>query len=254
MGRIMKTIFGKSGLVAAGDTRTCRWQHRCAHFTLMELLVSMAVLFILMMVAFKLLSSAEQVWRSTERLSDVYENGRIILEVLSRDLQSAVASADTGKGAIRFHQAADDKLWFVRLGGGNDGATSDYVEVAYKLDNNKFMRAFRDDINFSWNVYGARTALGAGDYNVIGERAVRMQITCYDANFHPWPVPSTAALESRLPAAVQINVLLLDEKTFTLWQQFPAANTPPAPNCKRTDLERKWGRNFTKMVYLGQRQ
>lgn len=58
---------------------------RC--FTLLELLVSMAVFTLLMMALMQFLNSSQKLWIGVDQKNDMFENARIALDYMSRDIQ-----------------------------------------------------------------------------------------------------------------------------------------------------------------------
>jgi Tfp pilus assembly protein PilW len=76
---------------------------RCAGFTLLELLVSMGVLFVIMGGVISALSTSEQTYARTELGSDMYENVRSVAELMEQEIgQAGLASlpATTLTGAV----------------------------------------------------------------------------------------------------------------------------------------------------------
>ncbi|QSH41335.1 hypothetical protein P0136_08575 [Lentisphaerota bacterium ZTH] len=57
-------------------------------FTLVELLVAMAIFMILSMVIMQFFNSASKVWSNTEKRNQVYADARIVMNLISNDLQA----------------------------------------------------------------------------------------------------------------------------------------------------------------------
>ena len=59
------------------------------YFTLVELLATMAILSILVLVAFQFFSTAQNTWSITEAKRSTFEDARIALDIISRDIECA---------------------------------------------------------------------------------------------------------------------------------------------------------------------
>jgi GxxExxY protein len=64
-------------------------------FTLLELLVAMAVLAILVVMMMGLVSSATALWRQSENRAEAYREARAAMTIMARDLQNTIASTNT---------------------------------------------------------------------------------------------------------------------------------------------------------------
>jgi len=64
-------------------------------FTLIELMVAMAVFALLMASLMQFFGSAQKLWSLSSSKSEMFENARVALEMISRDLQSAYYSSGT---------------------------------------------------------------------------------------------------------------------------------------------------------------
>ena len=60
---------------------------RKAPFTLVEMVVSLGVFSILMLIMFQMFTSAQKSWLISKSRADAYENAKIALDLISRDLQ-----------------------------------------------------------------------------------------------------------------------------------------------------------------------
>ncbi|NLF18752.1 MAG: prepilin-type N-terminal cleavage/methylation domain-containing protein, partial [Lentisphaerae bacterium] len=115
---------------------------RCRAFTLVELLAALAVLVVMMFLLFRFISGAQQAWSAANARQEVYEKARVAMDLLTRDLQSAIACSDHAPGGfhIRFQQLDPENLRFVGAGivgaegPDDDSALSTLAEVGYQLD------------------------------------------------------------------------------------------------------------------------
>lgn len=67
----------------------------CDGFTLLELLVAMALLAILVVLLLGIVDNGAKLWRTSENRVDSYREARAALGVMSRDLQGVVAGTNT---------------------------------------------------------------------------------------------------------------------------------------------------------------
>ncbi len=148
-------------------------------FTLIELLAAMGVFSLIMLVLISFFSAAQQAWTSSNARADVYENARVALDLMSRDIQCIYyvekmtpfwhgAYADAGWDKNRNH----DVLAFVTSTSSlpNAYCESKLCEVKYQLacatdhsdtDYDGWLRRSitgdrtdSDTENKKWNFYG----------------------------------------------------------------------------------------------------
>lgn len=226
--------------------RTTRTRSGEAGYSLIEMMVSMAILAVLMLVIFRFFGNMQTAWSSSMNLAELYENARVSLDVVTRDLQAALAHADDIPGQhIRFHQPATDAVWFVSATEGGPDSSAGIIEVGYRLNNNEFQRAFVDDTHASWNVYGARDDASSQDgYQRVVGGVTGLSFTCYDRTMTAY-VPNTLETETALPSMVTVVLVLMDGKAFQLWQRLPEERRPA--------FEQRMTRTFRKTVFLGGR-
>ena len=220
---------------------------RTRHFTLIELLAAMGILVVMMLVLFRLLGSAQQAWTTSNSHAEVFENARIALDIISRDIQSAVARQNDVPGSnIQFRQEAADKLWFVSARG--SGVPCELAEIGYQLNTttNCFERAIEDSTSANWNLYGARdSADKQGGYQRVvgGVLALNFVCTGPDASVN-W---TTDKEHAYLPGSVTVELTLMDSKSMALWARLPVGSTT------RTTIEKRAARTFSKTIFLDNR-
>ena len=232
---------------------------RSAGFTLVELMAAMAILVVIMLMLFSFLASAQRAWAFTETNTRIYENARILFEVVGRDLQSAVASAESGQ-EIPFYvsNSFDPDVWsdkhictFVSAVGEPADATTRLCKVYYDYyrgaPGNPAAR-----YQFRRAVVGNRTSSGwNADWDFYGE--TDLDEDWHTDGFTPQTVitgisdlkldflgVSAGVAENRLPRAVRVTVTLFDPKLYN-----SNANVE-IPDVVREKTER----SFTKMIFL----
>ncbi len=70
------------------------------YFTLVELMVAMTVFSMVMLMVFMLFSSSMMVWRKSSQQNQIFENARMAMDLMSRDLQCA------------YYEAGKTPFWF----------------------------------------------------------------------------------------------------------------------------------------------
>lgn len=115
-------------------------------FTLVELLVSMGVFTLLMFVLIRFFDSAQKAWTLSSQRNMVYENARIALDLITRDLQCALYNDENSvKGIYPFWHENTNKINFITATSiKSSNATSKICEVKYARSDGTL---YRDDIN-----------------------------------------------------------------------------------------------------------
>ncbi len=70
------------------------------YFTLVELMVAMTVFSMVMLMVFMLFSSSMMVWRKSSQQNQIFENARMAMDLMARDLQCA------------YYEAGKTPFWF----------------------------------------------------------------------------------------------------------------------------------------------
>lgn len=229
---------------------------RRRHFTLIELLAAMAVLVLLMMMLFRFVGSAQSAWSASETNTRIYENARIAFEVITRDLQSAVASSRDGQ-KIPFY------VWPV-AGGTNWGERLSFISrvepnPAAKSDICEIMYAWKTDFvgpNANYWLWRARVCDDASDWNFFNKTGNETDAAPWYGTQQVTPrrvIPGVTNLSlvcldsagvvmsgpyNKLPASVLVSLTLVDEKLVDA----------PDP------VKNKTKRTFTKTIFLGSRE
>ena len=226
-------------LACAGKRRTQR--HGRHRFTMLEMLVAMGLLAFMMLILFKYFANVQGAWNVTLNTTELYENGHLVLDVITRDLQSAVARANDIPGQhIQLHQPNAGSLWFVTSGEGSAAAASSLLEIGYRLEKNEFQRAFVDDSNTAWNIYGDRDeASDQGGYIRVIDGIIAETFLCYDLDALAY-VPNQA---TSLPSMISVILTIMDGKSFERWQQLPTGTA-------KDEFASRASRTFRKAVYL----
>ncbi len=235
---------------------------RTRQFTLVELLAAMAVLVIMMFLLFRFIAGAQQAWSVATSSQEVYEKSRIAMDLITRDLQSAIARANDVPGQhIRFQQVDFDKLRFVSNGavgaGGSESSPSVSLlaEVGYQFDatNYAFERALENSAGLAtgWDLYEDRSGAPScinkqGGFNEVIDGVLGVQFICYNEGMGavtPW---LGTAVETAVPYAVDVRLRIMDGKSFNRWKLLTGPD--------KSRLESEVALTFSKMIFLGGRQ
>lgn len=231
-------------------------------FTLIEVLVSMAVFTILMLALMQFFGSAQKLWVTTDQKNSMFENARIALDFMSRDIQSVFYEcdkvpfwSDVGNNRLCFVTVSEIKpaTCVTRLVGTEYFlATSSSSETPPDCSH-LYIYRFGDDAALS-NLYissgsatlasvttaygvGAPPTTAAGVYPVI-PYVTEFTFTCYDKDF----IEMNSGGGYQVPYAININLTLLDKDSYTKWNI--SGNNDIRDNNKRT---------FSRMVIIGDR-
>jgi hypothetical protein len=216
-------------------------------FTLIELLAAMAVLVVVMGVLFQFFGSAERAWSRAETNTRIYESARIALGLITRDLQSAVASSRAG-AEIPFYVwpgaggGSGERLSFIARVETNTEAKADLCEIVYAWKdsgaNAKELRRARDcdrtssGVNTDWDFYGKTDAAWASTHaplQTVIPGVTAFSLICIDRSG-----AVMSGTSNTLPAAVLVSLTLIDEKLLA---------APPV-------VQDRSKRTFTKTIFL----
>jgi type II secretory pathway pseudopilin PulG len=102
-------------------------------FTLLELILAMGILSVIMVLMLSFFSAAQKVWMTSSANAEIYENARVAMDLMTRDLQSALYNNENStKGIYPFWHESDNRINFIsatNVGDAND--ISNIREVKY---------------------------------------------------------------------------------------------------------------------------
>jgi prepilin-type N-terminal cleavage/methylation domain-containing protein len=196
-------------------------------FTLIEMLVSMAVLALLIIALIAMVESATKLWRDNESRIDACREARAALVVMARDLRNAVAG--TNVNFIRFNLQSGaagtnygSNVFFLAslpASAQEPNSKSDICEVGYFLaldrtpaSTNQTLNLYRyfrsSDQTFSnmaaSNTFSAVTT-GATGEEVLARNVVSMKITAASATAAGWTAFAPTA-GTPLPTLVEVTL------------------------------------------------
>jgi hypothetical protein len=235
-----------------------RGQWRGSRFTLVELMAAMTVVVVMMMMLLRLVSAAQQCWELCESRSRIYENSRVLFDVLERDFRSAVSSTIPDKqigfyvgdpfgasGMLRGLHAC-----FVASSDPPVMGDSRLCEVSYRWDpedpDHPYVlrrQAVSDRDASNWDFTGRPNGWYLNNvsnddlaaFETVVDGVLEFTISCYDSANLALP----ANLDSlQIPNRVEVRAVLCDPYLVD------------APSAVRFRTQR----SFTKIFYLGDLQ
>ena len=109
-------------------------------FTLIELIVSLALFAGVMALLMQYFSSAQRVWMNSSAKSEMFENARVALDLIENDLMCSYYSYGHDSTKLFFYPQGSQKQFGVavlRPAPPNKGGVSSICEIQYKLDTAK---------------------------------------------------------------------------------------------------------------------
>jgi type II secretory pathway pseudopilin PulG len=239
-------------------------------FTLVELLVALAVTVVLVLLLASVVAATLGAWTQGRNRLDTSSKGRQILGRLSDELKGATANSAVGGSQIQFiENAALDGVPFPTPGTAenvffvapysNLGA-GDLCTIAYSLDTgtHELKRAFRSSDQV-WTDAAANRFQVAGytykstDWHVISTGVIQFEVKCFsqndlDHNLTPaytWDSESIDTfMAGKAPRRIVLRVQVLDDRAAT---QLAGMATGSAPY---NLIVQRWAQQFTADVSL----
>jgi prepilin-type N-terminal cleavage/methylation domain-containing protein len=214
---------------------------RSAAFTLVELLVALAITAILVLLLASVVAATLSAWNQGRNRLDTYSNARQILGRLGDELKGAVTNPAVSGSQIQFVENADlaavpsptpgtaENVFFVapypNLGAG------DLCTIAYALDpaTHELKRAFRSSDQVwadpvATRYQAAGHAYAAADWHVVATGVLEFELQCYsqndlDTNVTPpgvtWNSESADVyMAGKAPRRIVIRLQAVDDRTL----------------------------------------
>ncbi len=193
-------------------------------FTLVELLVSSALLGLLMFVLLGTMNTSLDIWRNAESGVTVDREGRTALGILARDFNNILVPKDSDFQPRLAYSTAEPEFPFSFLltvpSDLQDAATGDTGEVCfvqYRLKDNHLWRAF----------IGSKDTFAAlrsdklptpelADYELVAKNILSLKAWGSDKNNLSLATPADPP--AALPHNLDILIEVLDDKLFKIWK------------------------------------
>ena len=245
-------------------------------FTLMELLVSMAVFTVLLVLLMQFFSGAQKVWSSSEQKSNMYADARVAMDMIATLLQNTYNSdggvpfeLDRGDGTIYFASQThmelkgENDIRFFKIA--KDGNKLVLRVFADDLDSHGFSYCFPpfDTDNTSSGITSRATALTKVK-NVLDSSSPSQIIDLLDNvtgfavygfakdDAHTAGVSLITADLTTIPYLIEFSVKMLSAENFKRWKDIcGTAGTEPQA-AKEFRLQHEY--TFRRAVFLGNRE
>lgn len=230
-----------------------------SRFTLVELVVSMAVLVLVMLMLMQLIAASQKALRLSESRIRVFESSRAAFDILERDFRAMVTSTISDKEiafVIADPDTSDLRVTLVAASDpiGEADVDSRLAEITYRFDGAgaddpytlRRQSVFDDhaDWDFTgrpagWNVNESLSDPSAiQPFSHVISGVLDFQVTCYEEDDLGNEVVLPPGEYIETPIRIEVNMVLCDEQLV---------NAPPT---RRFQTQR----SFTKIFYLGDLQ
>lgn len=244
-------------------------------FTLVEVLVAMAVFSILMMFMMRFFSGTQKLWADAEGQNEVYSDARVAMDFVSTLLENSVTVENKMPFALVKGTFGDDRIYFctkspIKL---NTNAQSKMFFVVLRIDNpletdvdKKYpdklrLAALGDQSSASFDsMFHTATLdttkvdalLGSGTLNdtceAIIDRVTGLELTAYKDDMTKY----TGSTINQVPYAVTIKLSMLDSNNYRKWKELEG-RISEGTNTNSYRFRKQNEREFTRTIYLGDR-
>lgn len=245
-------------------------------FTLMELLVSIAIFSILLVLMMQFFSGAQKVWSSSEQKSYMYADARVTMDIIATLLQNTYNS----DGGVPFElDRTAEVIYFasqshMELKGENDIR---FFKIA-KEDNKLVLRVFADDLdslgfsycfppfdtdNTSFGITSRATALTKVK-NVLDSPSPSQVIELLD-NVTGFSISGFEKDDSKtggismvtsnyltIPYLIEFSVKMLSTQNFKRWKEIYGTSGTESQIARDFRLQHEY--TFRRAIFLGNRE
>ncbi len=263
------------------QNKTKKCHVRKSAFTLVELLVAMAVFSVLMLALMQFFGSAQKLWTYTARKVNMYEDARVAMDLMARDIQSAYYVKDTTPFWHDPVSANFESLCFVAVTANRANSHCESrlskamygVEIAslknyltYTLTGDKTSIGAANTTNWNFHLNSPPllpdTTFAAfdvpNDVHKVIPYVVGLNFTCFNRNGVVLN-PGTAGTDGiddkyEFPYAVKIDLTLLNKQSFAKWKTIGGDLDTPANDSGNIKTFRENNqRKFSRMILIGER-
>lgn len=249
-------------------------------FTLIELVVAMGVFSIMMLGLVQLFSSTQNLWSGMSSRTETFENARIVMDLIANDLQTIYYDGTAGKtffttnsdysqisfGTIRSSKAnshCNSKITKVTYkyqgvgdGTGDDKLKSEFsVRAASVGDHDSGGAA---DSNWKMTELNPFTTGSEGSFATVIRGVYSLKMIPLKSDMQEDSRFQGGSLTGAVPAAVRIELTLLDNDTITRWKNInstdpgsPASSAFPSSGDVYENVIRPALKKFTRIVVIG---
>ena len=247
-----------------------------SYFSMLELVVVMGVFGILLLLTSIIFTAAQQAWIQSNSNVMTFENARIALDLMTRDIQSIYYSDNkipfwykSQSGTGQYSRESINFVSYTETPPAN--TKSNLCEVKYQLYFNNNLtrtnsgwlrRSATGDNSSKWNFYdnltvgltGGSNAFTANNNSNVGYQKLIPYVTnitfiCYDETGNT--IAGTTDSVVPLPFSIEINLSLLDKGSWQKWVAIDSNRAVESPEA--IAFRKKHERTFQKTVYIGNR-
>jgi prepilin-type N-terminal cleavage/methylation domain-containing protein len=208
-------------------------KRRDVAFTLIELLIALAITSVLVLLLGNIVSAALNVWQQGHNRLGTFSNARFILSRIGDEISGAIAQS----GRVQFVEdypfspgpsataPTAENVFFVAPYPNEQGG--DLCVIAYALDTNthQLQRAFKDS-DQAWTIgatfrYRAQGYANAMEWRTVANGVLEFEVQSYSQadidRPSPTPVPTSSwdseATSGSLPKRLTLRLKIVDDKT-----------------------------------------
>lgn len=224
-------------------------------FTLIELIVAMAVFAVMMTALMQFYSATQKLWNGMSARTETFDGARVALDLISNDLQTILYTGDAGVKSIRYDSGSNTlSFGAIRSDFPHAKSESKVVKVVYRFvpDDKKLKlcvipdRDTEGNINADWKItdpdpFANDGALDNNKFTTIAEGVVEFELALKNAQFLDFADGSDG-----VPPLAEIKLGLIDSKAMIKLDLLPSGDQQKfIVNNKRT---------FTRLVVIDRGQ
>ncbi len=254
------------------------------YFTVVELLISIAIFSIMLIALMKFYDIAGKAWRKSNNSAMIEDNARMALELMTREVQSIYYENGTipfwHKGETTDSDYSNELLAFISTTPllPNDDCKSRLCEVKYQLyftsdpaDSNAgwLRRSVTGDTsggseNVKWNFYSNFTVAGSGATNAFTTNSDSSSsyeklipyvtaLTFSAIKKNGSTIDPTSSVTTEFPYSVELGLSLLDRESWLRWLAIGGNPNLALESSDAQVFRESHQRTFRKMIYIGDR-
>lgn len=243
-------------------------------FTLIELVVAMAVFSLMMLLMMQFFMDTQRLWSKSEDKANMYADARVAMDLMSSALQSVYYQESSGMGQSDYHL---ERFYIYTTADSNDageiifpvnlsrnsplyptspsGAPVTHTDFAkpfyigFRLDNN-VLRVANDngqtDFTSAASIPRRTTTLNNNDQEIIGN-VTSLSFRFFSGGFSVLNRTAYPNNRQSFPHSVQITMRMMPKAAFDTWQGMFSGSETTAAQQFREENEYE----FVRIIYLG---
>lgn len=236
-------------------------------FTLIELVVSMAVFSLMMLLMMQFFTDTQKLWSRSEDKANMYADARVAMDLMSSALQSVYYQESSGQGQHSYHQeiflfsatqdsnnaggirfpvnlSRNSPLYPSSPTGHTDFAKPFYI--AFWLDNN-ILRVANDNGATDFTTVGNPSCTN-NDQEIVGN-ITSLSFRLFRGNFSVMNNTGNVNNSREFPHSVQITMKIMPKAAFDTWRAMFPAGSSETTAAQQFREENEY--EFVRIIYLG---